>query len=97
MRLATNARALGDDAVTLNQAWILYDTFLSDPRIAFVAEPANVETLWRRHTQRRSFSSKLWNDAYLAAFAQAGGYEVVTFDKGFAQDTELRYTILGSA
>jgi predicted nucleic acid-binding protein len=36
----------------------------------------------------------VWNDAYLAAFAKAGKYEVVTFDKAFAQFPGIRYTIL---
>ncbi len=45
-------------------------------------------------TQGGTFSPNVWNDAYLAAFAMAGGYELVSFDKGFAQFSGLKCTIL---
>ncbi len=72
----------------------MYDTVLSDPHIAFVEEPANLEPLWRGYTQVKSFSPKVWNDAFLAAFAQAPGYELITFDKAFTQYTVLNCIIL---
>ena len=68
--------------MSLRDAWLLYDTMLSDARIAFAEEPRGVEAQWRAYTQRRSFSPKVWSDAYLAAFARAASLEVVTFDKG---------------
>jgi toxin-antitoxin system PIN domain toxin len=94
LRLATNASVFGNDALTLPDAWQKYDVFLSDPRIAFADEPAQVESHWRSYTQTRSFSPHVWNDAYLAAFALAMGFQVVTFDKGFAQFQGLPCTIL---
>ena len=48
----------------------------------------------RFFTRRRTFSPKVWNDAYLAAFAKASGFDVVTFDKGLAQFKGVRCTIL---
>jgi toxin-antitoxin system PIN domain toxin len=94
LRLATNPKAFGAEAVTLADAWRMYDAFLGDPRVSFSAEPANLEPLWRGYTQRQSFSPKVWNDAFLAAFASAAGYGLVTFDKGFAQYTNVDCTIL---
>jgi toxin-antitoxin system PIN domain toxin len=85
LRLANNPKVFPADAVAADQAWQLYDTTLSDSRVAFAAEPAGLETAWRRLTQGRPFTPKLWNDAYLAAFAEAGGFEVVTFDRAFTQ------------
>ena len=85
LRLATNPSVFGKDAVTLPDAWQKYAVFLSDPRVAFAGEPAGLETQWRTFTQTQSFSPKVWNDAYLAAFAQTGGLEMVTFDKAFTQ------------
>jgi predicted nucleic acid-binding protein len=32
---------------------------------------------------RGGLSPRLWTDAYLAAFALAGGHRLVTFDQGF--------------
>jgi hypothetical protein len=94
LRLATNPSVFQDEAVSLDQAWRMYDAILGDPRIEFLHEPTHVETYWRRHTQRRLHSPKVWNDAYLAAFAQAAALELVTFDKGFAQYKDVRCTIL---
>jgi predicted nucleic acid-binding protein len=81
-------------ALTLKDAWLAYDDLYHDPRVVFADEPEVIEPLWRLHTQHKSFSPKLWNDAYLAAFAVAGDLTVVTFDKGFAQFAGLAYRIL---
>jgi toxin-antitoxin system PIN domain toxin len=94
LRLATNPKAVNVDAVTMLDAWRMYDEFLGDPRVCLVREPAGLETLWRGFTQRKTFSPKVWNDAFLAAFALAADCEVVTFDKGFAQYADLKCTIL---
>jgi toxin-antitoxin system PIN domain toxin len=94
LRLATNPSALGKHAVTLPGAWQKYDLFLSDPRVNFADEPAGIENHWRSFTQNQSFSTHVWNDAYLAAFALAGQLELVTFDKGFAQYKTVTCTIL---
>jgi len=36
----------------------------------------------------------VWNDAYLAAFAQAAGLEIITFDQGFSQYDGVNSVIL---
>jgi toxin-antitoxin system PIN domain toxin len=94
LRLANNPRVFPNDAVSATTAWQLYDTTLTDPRVAVAVEPANLETAWRQFTHGQQFSPKLWNDAYLAAFALTGGYEVVTFDHGFAQYGGVAITFL---
>ena len=48
---------------------------------------------FKRH-KHHAFSPKVWNDAYLAAFARSVDFEVVTFDQGFAHYANLRRTIL---
>jgi toxin-antitoxin system PIN domain toxin len=95
LRLASNPKAFDDEAVSLKDAWRLYDAFVGDPRIAYAEEPAGLEILWRSYTQGHSFSPKIWNDAYLAAFARAATYELVTFDKGFKAYSEVNCTVLG--
>jgi toxin-antitoxin system PIN domain toxin len=94
LRLATNPKAFAEDAVSLADAWRLYDMFLSDSRVVFAEEPANLEPLWRSYTQGQSFSPKIWNDAFLAAFAKAAMLEMVTFDKAFSQYEDVNCTIL---
>lgn len=94
LRLATHPKVQGPHALTLSEAWQTYDTYLLDPRITFIGEPANIEGPWRTFAQGRTFSPHVWNDAYLAAFATSGAYELVTFDKGFLQFPGLSCTIL---
>jgi len=94
LRLASNPKAMGIAAVSLADAWKLYDTLSRDSRVGYVDEPIGVELLWRSYTNRKTVSPKLWTDAFLAAFAQVSGLELVTFDKAFHQFADLKLTIL---
>lgn len=58
---------------------------LADERIDLVGEPNGMEEQWMRFADSKHASPKLWMDAYLAAFALAGGYRLVTIDKAFKQ------------
>src|SRR5271157_3342207 len=58
LRLATNPKAFGAEAVSMSDAWRMFDEFLGDPRVSFADEPANIEPRWRGYTQRRAFSPK---------------------------------------
>lgn len=62
--------------------------------VAFADEPTGIEAVWRSNTQGLAFSPKVWTDAYLAAFAELAGFEVVTFDQGFARYPSIRVAIL---
>jgi hypothetical protein len=94
LRLATTPGVMMDQALTLKEAWLAYDALYNDPRVVFADEPDDLEPLWRGYTQHNMFSPKVWNDAYLAAFAQAADIELVTFDKGFVQYRNADVTIL---
>ena len=45
-------------------------------------------------TLRNTSSPKLWMDAYLAAFARAGGYQFITTDRAFSQFTDLDLVLI---
>jgi toxin-antitoxin system PIN domain toxin len=94
LRLATNQKIYGPDTLTLSEAWDQFDAFMGDPRVSFVAEPAGMESRWRSFTTGQSFSTKIWNDAYLAAFAATAGHELITFDRGVSRYVGVRYQIL---
>ena len=85
---------MGSAAVTLQQAWQAYDKLFSDPHVGYVDELVGIEPVWRSLTQTHLFSPKVWNDAYLAAFARTIDFAVITLDKGFSQYNDLRLTIL---
>lgn len=94
LRLSTNRKVFPVDALSMNEAWRVYDLLLTDDRVAFAEEPEDVEATWRSVTQLQSFSTNVWSDAYLAAFAREADMEIITFDRGFAQFKDLRHTIL---
>jgi uncharacterized protein len=94
LRLATDPRVLLANAVTLPEAWKMYDAILRDVRVSLSDEPVGVEPIWRSLTQGATFTPKVWNDAFLAAFADAAGYELVTFDKGFTRYANVKCTVL---
>ncbi len=99
LRLLTNAAVLspyGNPPLTNRQAWEAYQALRADDRIAFRSEePAGLEALWRRFAVRGTASPKLWMDAYLAAFALAGGCRMVTTDGAFKQFAGLDLELLG--
>jgi toxin-antitoxin system PIN domain toxin len=95
LRLATNPSAFGAEAVSGTAAWDLYDCFLADSRISFQPEPPALEEQWRRFSSRRSYSPKVWTDAYLAAFARTASMELVSFDAGMRDYPGLHPVILG--
>jgi toxin-antitoxin system PIN domain toxin len=101
LRLLTNPAVLapyGNPALTNQQAWEVFQALVADDRIVPPAgEPAGVESRWRDFAVRRSASSKLWMDAYLAAFAIAGGCRMVTTDSGFCQFAGLDLLVLADA
>lgn len=99
LRLLTNASVLGpygNPPLTNRQAWSAYQTLLTDDRITFRAdEPPGLEPLWKELAVRGTASPKLWMDAYLAAFALAGRFRMITTDVAFRQFRGLDLLILG--
>lgn len=87
LRLLSNAAVMGDDVLSRADAWRVIDRLRADDRIQWAGEPAQLEQAWRAISARDDNSHKLWTDDYLAAFAQAAGFALVTLDTGF----ERRY------
>jgi toxin-antitoxin system PIN domain toxin len=101
LRLLTNAAVLGPYGIPPlrnSEAWRAYDELLADDRIAFREdEPDGLEPAWRQFASRPSSSPKLWMDAYLAAFARAGQYQLVTTDTAFRQFAGLDLLVLDTS
>jgi toxin-antitoxin system PIN domain toxin len=79
------------------EAWRIMEGLLADLRIGYGAEPHGVELHWKTFAVRRTASPKLWMDAYLAAFAIAGGHKLITMDQAFAQFSGLDSVILAKS
>ena len=100
LRLLTNAavwQPYGSEPLTNRQAWRVWEALLGDDRIVLKAEePPGLGRIWRRFARQETASPKLWMDAYLAAFAVAGGYRMVTTDEDFRQFAGLDLELLGA-
>jgi toxin-antitoxin system PIN domain toxin len=97
LRLVTTAAVLapyGIPPLSNQAAWAAYDGFLADDRIAWVEEPRGLDRQWKKLAGITTPSPKLWMDGYLAAFALAGGYQLVTTDKAFKQFKGLDVLVL---
>jgi predicted nucleic acid-binding protein len=75
---------------------LAYQAFLAEAGIGWAEEPRGLESSWKKLGGTSQASPKLWMDAYLAAFAIAGGYQLVTTDKGFKQFKGLDLLVLSS-
>lgn len=95
LRLASNPAVFKSDALSLPNAWKAYDSLSGDERVRYEPEPPPIEPEWRALTKGEQFSARIWNDAFLAAFARCGAFELVTFDKSFSRYPRLRLRVLG--
>jgi toxin-antitoxin system PIN domain toxin len=95
LRLITNARVMGNEALSQRNAWGIYEDLSRDKRVTFTPEPAEVEPVWRRYTQGLFTGTNIWTDAYLAAVAAVQGMQLVSFDRGLAKIKDLELLILG--
>jgi uncharacterized protein len=97
LRLLTTTAAMspyGVHALSNKVAWSVYEGFIADARIDWADEPPGLEPLWKKLAGTPKPSPKLWMDAYLAAFATAGGHQLVTTDRAFEHFKELDVLIL---
>lgn len=83
LRLLTNAQLMRDEVLSPREAWSVWDTLWTDPRFTRVGEPPGLEGAWRAVARDLPRGRSADTDSYLAAFALAGGYRLVTFDRGF--------------
>ncbi|MCI0638350.1 MAG: PIN domain-containing protein [Gemmataceae bacterium] len=100
LRLLTTGAVLapyGIPPLSNKAAWSVYEGFLADERIAWVSEPSGLDPFWKKLAAGSKPSPKLWMDAYLAAFAIAGKYQLVTTDKAFKQFKGLDHRVLSNS
>jgi toxin-antitoxin system PIN domain toxin len=94
LRLLTNDRVMGRQRKSVVAAWSVYRDLLSLPMVVFAPEPEGTEELLAEHCLLGGESPGVWTDAYLAAFARAGGLGLVTFDRGFRRYAGLDLRVL---
>jgi toxin-antitoxin system PIN domain toxin len=92
LRLLTNGTAMGAYGLKAHgnrAAWQAYEKIRIDDRVGWVDEPSGIDPIWKKLSSDARPATKLWMDAYLAAFAIVGGYRFVTADLGFKQFKDL--------
>lgn len=87
---------MGNDVLPPRAAWRAYRTWFEDERVQFANEPdsPDFEAVFESLSSGPRPSTKTWADAYLAAFAVAADFELVTFDTGFPRASRLSLSIL---
>ncbi len=92
LRLLTNRMVMGASVQSASDGFGIFDRWMDDPRVEFAAEPRGLDNIFRHSVAafRKGEATKLIMDAYLAAFAEAEGAALVTFDKGLARIAQRR-------
>jgi uncharacterized protein len=94
--LLTNTQVMVEETMTQRGAWAAYHRWFEDGRVAFMPESAAADfnSVFQTASSRTLPATKLWADAYLAAFARVAGLSVVTFDRGFPKLDGLEVELL---
>ena len=87
-RLLTTTSVMGDEVSTQQQCWAIYEKWIAGGRAVMQPEPPAIDTAFRARSHAPQSAPKIWTDAYLAAFADAAGLTLVTFDKALAAKTK---------
>jgi predicted nucleic acid-binding protein len=87
LRLLTNNVVMGDQTLTLGQAWAVYDRWLADPRVELCPDPRQMEEYFRLATEpfAAKAASKWVGDRWLLAFAKATHSRLITFDQALCE------------
>lgn len=86
LRLASTPallKAYGAEGMTNHDALVVLDALQTLPQVALREESSGVFALWCQLAGAGTASPKIWMDAYLAAFAIAGGLQLVSLDRDF--------------
>jgi toxin-antitoxin system PIN domain toxin len=80
---AVLAKTYGVPPLTNRDALAVLDALQALPQVALRDEAPGVFALWCQLAGADTASPKVWMDAYLAAFAIAGGLKLVSLDRDF--------------
>ncbi|MDA0348780.1 MAG: hypothetical protein O3C43_15915 [Verrucomicrobia bacterium] len=94
LRLLVNSAVMQGSPLSLKDAWAFYGNFIQDPCVFEVKEPDGLQKVWAGLCFDFGSSPKIVADAYLAAFAMAGGLKLGTLDKGYKQFKGLELILL---
>jgi len=96
LRHLTNPAIMGNDVLTNVAAARLVRALQSQDAVLRAADPPGIESVFPSVGETSRADRNRWTDAYLAAFAIAGSFELVTFDRDFKsyESCGLRWKLL---
>lgn len=95
LRLLNNPVVMDINAQSCAQCWAVYDALMADARFTYLEEPEGLERELRSSIANESFTPKLWQDAYLLAFAKAGAMKLITFDEALGKRQKTLVNVIG--
>lgn len=96
VRLLTQPRVMGPGALDVAAAMALYEQLAALPEVDLRPEPPDTARVMHELLDA-TVPARLLTDAYLAAFAVAGGLRLVTFDRDFGRFEGLNLLQLSPA
>jgi uncharacterized protein len=78
-------QAYGAEGLSNRDASLTLQALQALPAVRFCEEPPGTAARWHALAARDTAAPKVWMDAYLAAFALAGGLGLTTMDADFKQ------------
>ncbi len=94
LRHLTNPHILGERTLDGASAWRALKTWLSLPGVSLLPDPPALDEVLGRWAAATDVRGGHWTDAYLAAFALAGGCRLVSFDQDFARYPGVQLLLL---
>ena len=85
---------MGGLPLSAEEAWTAYEAWCRRDAVFVAHEPEGCDLLLADWVRRGVISPRLWTDAYLAAFASASGFRLVTFDRDFSRFDGLHLLLL---
>ena len=96
LRLLTNTAVMGGQPFALPEAWRAYGAFRRLAEVFLAQEPEGCEAIMEEWVTSDRLTTRHWTDAYLAAFALAAGFRLVSFDSDFKRYQGLDFLWLTS-
>ncbi len=94
LRLLSSESIMGRQRLNHADAWVAVAAVAAQASVKFLEEPTGIDEHLADLCSRERSSPGFWSDAYLAAFARAGRYRFVTFDRGFRRFEGLELLLL---
>ena len=88
LRHLCNPVIMGADVLSNRAASGVVSSLTVRSGVRFSPEPAGLDSIFPRLGESTEPQRNRWTDAYLAAFAISGGFELVSFDREFARYEE---------